>query len=73
MEECTHKGVECPHSGCGQLVSQSALLEHVKACPYRLVKCGQCNQEYPLIKEQVKPVKFDMIFNLARCTSIASQ
>ena len=40
---CIHKGVMCPHPGCGLVIAAALLDQHLEECSHREVKCRHCN------------------------------
>ena len=40
---CEYVPVPCVHSGCGELVTRSSLVEHLEnSCQFRMEKCNHC-------------------------------
>ena len=65
---CGYVQVLCVHSGCGELVTRSSLVEHLeKWCQFRMEKCDHCQT---LIEFAFLEVR--MIMTLLKLSEIGS-
>ena len=58
---CEYVQVPCVHSGCGELVTRSNLVEHLeKWCQFRMEKCDHCQTlvEFAFLKVTITLTKF---------------
>ena len=58
---CEYVQVPCVHSGCGDLVTRSNLVEHLeKWCQFRMEKCDYCQTlvEFAFLKVTITLMKF---------------
>ena len=58
---CEYVQVPCVHSGCGELVTRSNLVEHLeKSCQFRMEKCDHCQTlvEFAFLKVTISLKKF---------------
>ena len=58
---CEYVQVPCVHSGCGELVTRSSLVEHLeKSCQFRMEKCDhyQTLVEFAFLEVRITLLKF---------------
>ena len=65
---CGYVQVPCVHSGCGELVTRSNLVEHLeKWCQFRMEKCDYCQTLVEFAFLEVR-----MIMTLLKLSEIGS-